>query len=226
MGGANLTLDSVQCRVFRTSPDQPWTYSNLVEYQNQIVQKILHENSAGELIFSELEPVVTMGYRMKDDPRVGTVDSLGRPWILTDRGGLETYHGPGQWVIFWVERLEKIAPVVSEGFACQGSTQGRSVKKALNIFTSLVLKSIREFVPDAYCVLGERAGIWDSTGKLASVGVRVRNGVLTHGISVNVRPSSLSFEQMQVCGLVGVKPTYLHGEMETVLKSLLQVFGR
>src|SRR5438105_3526899 len=102
----------MRIEIYRHSIEKPWTYSRLDRYQRQIAEQLLADpNAEGKWIISELAPVITLGRRVSSSPTfLVPQEQLSRKGIEiypTDRGGLATYHGPGQWVFFLVDRLEK-----------------------------------------------------------------------------------------------------------------------
>jgi lipoyl(octanoyl) transferase len=45
--------------------------------------------------------------------------------------------------------------------------------------------------------------------KVASIGMRIRHGITSHGFALNVDPDLGAFDQFTVCGLPGVRMTSL-----------------
>jgi len=118
--------------------------------------------------------------------------------IDVDRGGLLTYHGPGQLVGYpimrvadlmgYVQAMESaiVAALLDEGLegARGGSERGR------------------EFI-----------GVWTDTRKIASIGVHRAQGVTTHGFAVNVDNDLAPFEWVVACGLPDVTMTSVAREL-------------
>lgn len=146
----------------------------------------------GSLIFAEVTPTLTLGHRTAPTDlhfeRTAYVKQ-GIEVTPVDRGGKATYHGPGQWVIYWVERLEVLT----------GSRIG--VKRAVQGMLKATESAIQAWAQrsqlkgTATILEGEETGVWwtaDPPGtaqKVASVGIRIREGIVTHGVSVNVYPT-------------------------------------
>src|SRR5690349_5381412 len=118
--------------------------------------------------------VYTAGKRTRPEDR----PTDGSPVIDVDRGGMITWHGPGQLVgypivaltepldvVDYVRRLEEALIAVAAGFglAAAGRVEGRT----------------GVWLP-ADDVRPER--------KLAAIGVRVQGGVTLHGFSLNAEP--------------------------------------
>jgi lipoyl(octanoyl) transferase len=76
-------------------------------------------------------------------------------------------------------------------------------------------------------------GVWvDDRRKLAAVGVRVRRGVTTHGLALNVTTDLNWFDEMVPCGIPGCEVTSLEREtdrpipMESVREALARNLAR
>ena len=181
---------------FRDGIKTPWSYPLLDQFQKKRAQDVLM-GKPGSIILSELAPVITLGKRSS----VKQFSELTKKISVypVDRGGFETYHGPGQWVLFVVDSLEKIT----------GDTKG--VKKAVCKLLSLAQNVIGEFGVSASFGENERLGLWTEKGKIASVGVSVKQGVLMHGLSINVFKTHESFCGISPCGL-DAQPDYLFAE--------------
>ncbi len=173
----------------RHQRNKPWTYANLDLRQRQLAEQV----SAGEpgwLILSELAPVITLGRRTPPSD-LGSIDytKLGIEIHRTDRGGLATSHGPGQWVVFPVEKLERL------------TGDPRGVRKAVCLLLQVALEVGRFYESAAEIRQGRELGVWTPRGKFASVGIHIKNGVLLHGLAVNGYRTPTSFVGLRPCGL-------------------------
>jgi len=185
------TLD---IEVHRHSVGAPWTYAMLEKRQNAIAHVVFEEGLEGKVIISEVSPVVTIGRRTDIDDLIWEPEAFqnqGVEILNVDRGGLATYHGPGQWVLFVVESLEKLT----------GDTRG--VQAAVFGLLEVAKRAAEKFSGEKFNVrAGKEQGLWNFRGeKVASVGVHVRNGVLLHGICVNGYKTERSFAGIRPCGL-------------------------
>lgn len=157
-----------------------------VSYLGQVeVKEAIRLQTPGTVLgFEPLKPVITLGRRGHVD-----LDVLNAPpqtEILTvDRGGQATLHNPGQLVIFpcldvrelggakaWVELLVRTSLLVAAGL-------GRPLR----------------FDPKS-------PGLYEQNGqaKVISLGVRLRQGISTHGLAINVRNDLNEFEWIRSCG--------------------------
>jgi lipoate-protein ligase B len=181
----------VEVLVKRHSSQSPWTYSRLEQLQREIAERA-RLGGPGALILSELAPVITLGKRSDAHELLVSREELERRGIevlRTLRGGLATYHGPGQWVLFAVDLLERLT----------GDSRGvrRAVETLLDIARTVGL----EHDPSIEIRGGAETGVWSRRGKIASVGVQVENRVLLHGLSVNGFKTATSFYGIKPCGL-------------------------
>src|SRR4051812_3137340 len=112
-----LTIDSppfpvaqyIATELRRHTPTSPWTYASLDQRQRQIAEEV-RSGHPGSLLLSEVAPVITLGRRTPPDdvPKHFAHSERGIDLFQADRGGLATYHGPGQWVLFPVDHLERL----------------------------------------------------------------------------------------------------------------------
>ncbi|MBI5602389.1 MAG: lipoyl(octanoyl) transferase LipB [Deltaproteobacteria bacterium] len=146
------------------------------------------------LILLEHEPVLTMGRR------AGPTDILAPEAVLAEkgiqvhnveRGGLITYHGPGQLVAYPIFNLRSM---------------GLSVPELVYGLEEIILQTLSDFGITAEREAGKR-GVWVGKEKIASIGVAVRGGVSFHGLALNYDPDLAHFDLINPCGLSGVRMT-------------------
>ena len=151
----------------------------------------------------EHPPTITLGRRdTRDDLRRSTSElaRLGVALHATERGGGATYHGPGQLVVYPIVRL-----------AAHGLTVQAFVWR---------LDAIMLAIAAATGVAAERDperghGIWTAAGKLGALGIRVRDGVTTHGLALNVDLDLGGFALIAPCSVPGLPVTSLRREGST-----------
>jgi lipoyl(octanoyl) transferase len=169
-----------------------FAYAELDQRQREIAERV-RAGGEGALLLSELEPVITMGRRAQPGDLLLSereLEARGISVFRTDRGGLATYHGPGQWVLFAVDRLDRL------------TGDRRGVRAAVEALLEAARETAQSFGVSAEIREGAMAGVWSSRGaKLASVGVYVQDGVLLHGLALNVFRTSASFMGLRPCGL-------------------------
>lgn len=159
--------------------------------QRQIAQRA-REGGRGALLLSEVAPVITRGRRAPSSDITASAEGLVRAGVSlveVDRGGLATYHGPGQWVLFAVDRLESL------------TGDRRGVRKAVEGLLETACQVGRLYDPSAEIRSGAELGVWTRRGKFAAVGVHIERGVLLHGVAVNGMRTPQSFYGLRPCGL-------------------------
>jgi lipoyl(octanoyl) transferase len=145
------------------------------------------------------------------------------PVFKTGRGGQYTYHGPGQRVAYVMLDLRK---------------RGQDVRAFVGALEQWLIDTLAQFN-----VKGERrdgrVGVWVDRGggredKIAAIGVRVRQWVTFHGISLNVDPDLEHFSGIVPCGIAehGVTslvdlglPVTLHDADNALKASFERIFG-
>jgi lipoate-protein ligase B len=181
----------MEIEVRRHSKESPWTYTMLDARQREIAKRVL-DGGPGALLLSELSPVITVGRRAAPTDLLLPREMLARAGVEvvpTDRGGLATWHGPGQWVLFAVDNLERL------------TGDRRGVRKAVDALLGIALEVGKTYDPSAEIRSGAEMGVWTSRGKFAALGVHIDHGVLLHGLSVNGFKSETSFMGLRPCGL-------------------------
>lgn len=140
-------------------------------------------------------PVITYGSRTP--PAELPADSP-IPLIPVDRGGQATYHGPGQLIGYLVLNLRERGP---------GDTVRQVENALIDACATLGFETLRRDTPPGAQSL---VGVWTPAGaKLASIGMRIRGGVTSHGFALNIAPDLAEFTGFTACGLPDVTMTSL-----------------
>src|SRR5581483_11215684 len=175
-------------------------YGEALALQERVRAARQEEELPDVLLTLEHPPVYTRGRRSRGDEL-----PMGEDWyraqgidvVETDRGGLVTYHGPGQLVGYPIVRVDDVVGYV------------RALENAL----------VRALHDEG--VAGARSrpreghrytGVWVEERKIASIGVHLSRGVSTHGFAVNVENDLQPFSWIVPCGLDGVSMTSLIAE--------------
>ena len=124
------------------------------------------------------------------------------PVIQSDRGGQVTFHGPGQAVIYLLLDLQSL---------------GLGIRSLVEQIESTVLSLLAR-----HGLSGVRRpqapGIYLQGSKIASIGLRVKQGRTYHGLSINTAMDLEPFQRINPCGYAGLTVTDLasHGIAVTV----------
>ena len=171
------------------------SYSAGLELQKRARGRVL-EGGPDELLLLEHDPVVTLGRRG------GVVDSsalrsLQTPVIETDRGGLATWHGPGQLVGYPIVNL---------------SRAGLKVPGFVEILGEILASEARSHGVEGAAYDCARPGVYVENRKLAAIGLHLHRGVSSHGFAFNVNNTLEGFNAIVPCGLNGLDVTTLARE--------------
>jgi lipoyl(octanoyl) transferase len=169
------------------------------DLQNELADRRRRREIGDRVLLLEHDPVYTIG-RGGDERNLlatpGRLAALGAELVRIDRGGDVTFHGPGQLVAYPIVELRD--PLDLRRYV-------RSLEEA-------IIGTAADFGVGAARVEG-LPGVWvDGVRKLAAVGVRVKRGVTTHGLALNVSTDLAWFDEMIPCGLRDIEVTSLARE--------------
>jgi lipoyl(octanoyl) transferase len=161
----------------------------------------------------EHPPVFTAGKRTAPGDR--PADPGGAPVIDVDRGGMITFHGPGQLVGYPIVRLPDHVKVVD---------YVRRVEEALiRVCADLGLATarvpgrsgvwLRADQPDAGGGLSTGGGAPRGERKIAALGIRVAQGVTMHGFALNCDVDLGWYDRFVPCGISDAGVTSLAAEL-------------
>ena len=170
------------------------------ELQDELAEQRRTRRIGDRLLLLEHFPVYTIGRGGNDANMLATPDRLreiGAELIRIDRGGDITFHGPGQIVAYPIVELRD--PL--------------DLRRYVRILEDAIIDTADAFgVPSSR--LDGQPGIWiDGERKLAAIGVRVRRGVTTHGLALNVNTDLAWFDEMIPCGIPDKSVTSLAREL-------------
>jgi lipoyl(octanoyl) transferase len=175
-------------------------YQPTWELQDELADQRRARRIGDRLLLVEHFPVYTIG-RGGDEANLlaspARLRELGAELIRVDRGGDITFHGPGQIVAYPIVELRD--PLDLRRFV-------RSLEEA-------IIATVAAFGVEARLEPG-LVGVWvDGRRKLAAIGVRVRRGVTTHGLALNVNTDLRWFDEMIPCGIADREVTSLAREL-------------
>jgi lipoyl(octanoyl) transferase len=170
------------------------------ELQDELAEQRRARRIGDRLLLLEHVPVYTIGRGGNEANMLATPDRLreiGAEFIRIDRGGDVTFHGPGQIVAYPIVELRD--PL--------------DLRRYVRVLEGAVIATAATFGVDADRLPGH-PGIWvDGDRKLAAIGVRVKRGVTTHGLALNVNTDLRWFDETIPCGIPGKGVTSLAREL-------------
>lgn len=167
------------------------------ERQRRIHARVVAGASPNTLYLVEHDAVYTAGVRtLRQD-----LPANGADVVKVDRGGRITWHGPGQLVAYPIFHLPRPLDVVA---------YVRDLENTL-------IAALTHLDISGYTRAG-KTGVWVRTAqgrpaKIASIGVRVQQGVSLHGVALNCSNSLTPFTQIVPCGLTGEAVTTISAEL-------------
>jgi len=175
-------------------------YVSARHWQEHLVAQRLAGEIGDTLVFTEHEPVYTLGVRPGADRHLlwneAELTRRGIEVVATNRGGDITYHGPGQVVGY---------PIVS-----------LAARRDLHAY----LRFLEQVLINALGCLGLAAGrrpgqtgIWLGRRKIAALGVAVKRWVTFHGFALNVNNDLAPFAGIVPCGISDASVTSLRQEL-------------
>jgi lipoyl(octanoyl) transferase len=145
----------------------------------------VERGTAPEVLWTlEHDPVVTLGRRAA----AVDVEALGGrhvPVVQTERGGLATWHGPGQLTGYLLVDIGR------RGWAIKRVVEGIEAGLIGWLATQGVTAGRREGLH----------GVWVGNDKVGAIGLHVRRGVTMHGFALNLDPGPDAFTGIVPCGV-------------------------
>lgn len=151
---------------------------------------------SGVLLLLEHTPVITLGSRgsIADLLSGGGEAASGISVVRSERGGAATLHAPGQLVCYPVIRLPR---------------------QDLRAFVVGLEEALVDLLSPLGVAAGRRQGapgLYVRDRKIASVGLRCRRWVTSHGTSLNVTIDLGLFDRIVSCGEAGLAQTSVLAE--------------
>lgn len=143
-----------------------------------------------ELWLLEHTPVYTQGQAGKKE-HVLNHNSI--PIVQSDRGGQVTYHGPGQLVVYILMDLIR---------------RNIGVRTLVSKLECVLISTLARYQIEAHVRCGA-PGVYVADQKIASIGLRVKNGRTYHGIALNVTMDLQPFNDINPCGFAALKMTQI-----------------
>ncbi|XP_055479569.1 putative lipoyltransferase 2, mitochondrial [Psammomys obesus] len=160
---------------------------------------------AGALLVCEpAGPVYTGGLRGGLTPEETTrLRALGAEVRSTGRGGLATFHGPGQLLCHPVLDLRRLGLRLRTHVAALEAC-------AVRLCELRGLRGARARPPPY-------TGVWLGERKICAIGVRCGRHITSHGLALNCCTDLTWFEHIVPCGLVGAGVTSLSEELQRLV---------
>jgi lipoate-protein ligase B len=202
-----LIVELIQCKKLIS-----YAYGQAI--QSDYIQRLVMKNGNPALLVFEFEPVYTCGLRRSSSiitsADIERFHSLGAHFHETDRGGLLTFHGPGQLVAY------PILPLQHPLLRLTLRTYITRLEQTLVDTCREILGQTRVYPGTENGQTVNYAGAWvDNQRKVAFMGVRYSRGITSHGVSINCSIDMNWFNHIVPCGFDRRQITSLTDEVSS-----------
>ncbi len=154
-----------------------------------------NESNPDEIWLLQHPRVFTQGQAGKAEHLLATGDI---PVVQVERGGQVTYHGPGQLVAYLMLDLRR---------------KKLGVRELVTAMEQALVDVLASYGVEA-AARADAPGVYVGADKIASLGLRVRNGCTFHGLALNVDMDMSPFWRINPCGYAGLKMIQLKELLE------------
>ena len=133
-------------------------------------------------------PVYTQGLAGKPEHLLRASDI---PVVKIDRGGQITYHGPGQIVAYLLLDMRRWK---------------LNVRELVRLMEQAVIDLLAQHGVKAHG-RKDAPGVYVDDAKIASLGLKIKNGCCYHGLAFNVDMDLTPFANINPCGYAGLRVT-------------------
>ena len=168
--------------------DGPAPYAEMAAVQERLVSARIADEVGDTVLFLEHLSVITLGRQGDRSGLLKSPRTLARRGVTvfhSTRGGNITYHAPGQLVMYPVLKL---------------SGSEADVHAYTHGLEEVAIRAAADFKVHAFRRRG-MTGAWTEQGKLAAIGVRLKQWTTSHGMSFNVDMDLSGFGMIIPCGL-------------------------
>ena len=144
------------------------------------------DSTEDELWVVEHPPVFTQGLAGKSEH---LLLNSSIPVVQIDRGGQITYHGPGQLVVYTLIDFKR---------------RKTSVRHIVTALENSIIATLSEYGISA-AADPKRPGVYVNGRKIASLGLRIKNGSVYHGLALNIDMDLSPFRHINPCGYAGME---------------------
>ena len=144
------------------------------------------DSTEDELWVVEHPPVFTQGLAGKSEH---LLLNSSIPVVQIDRGGQITYHGPGQLVVYTLLDFKR---------------RKTSVRHIVTALENSIIATLSEYGISA-AADPKRPGVYVNGRKIASLGLRIKNGSVYHGLALNIDMDLSPFRHINPCGYAGME---------------------
>lgn len=177
----------------------PDPQKSLLDY-HQIHEKMLHftqnrsEDTTDEIWLLQHQRVFTQGQAGKPEHILFAGDI---PVVQSDRGGQVTYHGPGQLVVYLMIDIKR---------------KGWGPRQLVSAIENAIVATLIDFNIES-APKKDAPGVYVGDAKIASLGLRIKQGRSFHGLAINIDMDMEPFQRINPCGYAGMAMTQMASEL-------------
>ncbi len=157
-------------------------FHEMDEFQKKKIKEIKASNKV-QIFGMDFNSAITLGLRARKETDLMGSENL--PIFFTDRGGFATIHSPGQLVIYPMIDLRNF---------------DLGIKKFIDILFLTTQDILRFYGVTSFFNI-QRPGLYTERGKISFVGIKVDQGIVRHGISINISNDLELFKLIRSCGI-------------------------
>ncbi len=189
----------------------PELNKSLLDY-HKTHEKMLHftqnrsEDTPDEIWLLQHQRVFTQGQAGKPEHVLFAGDI---PVVQSDRGGQVTYHGPGQLVVYLMIDIKR---------------KNWGPRQLVSAIEDAIVATLKEYdidsapkkdAPGVYVQQFDHNQQAHGDAKIASLGLRIKQGRSFHGLALNIDMDMEPFQRINPCGYAGLAMTQLSSELLT-----------
>ncbi|XP_072900491.1 octanoyl-[acyl-carrier-protein]:protein N-octanoyltransferase LIPT2, mitochondrial isoform X1 [Hemitrygon akajei] len=178
------------------------SYGNALQAQQKFIRRHVDaltrlptdEAPLNALLLCEHPPVYTIGIRTAPYPirEEERLKELGAEFYRANRGGLITFHGPGQLVCYPILNLAHFKKSVRWYV-------GELERTAVQLCSKFGIKA----------ETSSETGVWVGKNKICAIGIHCGRYITSHGLALNCNTDLLWFSHISPCGIEGKGVTSL-----------------
>ena len=202
-----MSTMSAEYRVLSTECVEPGTQHSVLSTQHSIATRFMgvveytptwqamkaftagrNAGTRDEIWVLQHPPVYTQGLAGKPEH---LLRASNIPVVKIDRGGQITYHGPGQIIAYLLLDMRRWK---------------LNVRELVRLMEQAVIELLAEYGINAQG-REDAPGVYVADAKIASLGLKIRNGCCYHGVALNADMDLAPFDHINPCGFPGLRVT-------------------
>ncbi|QHO35894.1 octanoyltransferase LIP2, mitochondrial [Arachis duranensis] len=180
-------------------------YLDALKLQEKLVLDRKSHRICDTLLSLQHPPTYTVGKRQTVHNLLipqSELEQIGAELHYTQRGGDITFHGPHQAILY---------PIISL------RDMGIGARSYVEKMELTMIEMAAQYGVKACPGLAGETGVWVGERKIGAIGVRISNGITSHGLAFNIDPDLSYFRHIVPCGIADKEVTSLRRETDSVL---------